>query len=237
MGAVTASFWDGVLTLCKAPFTANLVEIFDDWQRWEGGGAENNPLNSERRMPGSRPYNSAGVQSYQSVASGASATAQDLLNGRYPAILAAMRANEPIDNWSVEPIPDEIDTWGTHGFATYLRQLTPTQGDTMTPQQAQMLLDIWHAVVPSSSTILATAGARPEGETEDIHGQGAVYTVSGLFKQYVPAAALAEYVARYGAVHDWSGAPYALDRLIEVTASGYPLLPTTEQTPPAPVPA
>jgi hypothetical protein len=76
---------------------------------------------------------------------------------------------------------------------------------------------------------LASAGKRPAGETLDIHGQGAVYLVNGVFKQYVPAAALSQYIGEYGAVQDWSTRPYVLDRLVEVTATGYPLLVTTAQ--------
>lgn len=135
-----------VCSLCHAPFTGNLTTVFETWQRFEGGDAAYNPLNTELVMRGSRPYNTAGVQSYVSAASGASATAQTLMNGRYNAILAAMRANTPIDSWSVAPIPAEIDTWGTHGFAAYLRQLTPAQEDDVTPQLAQMIVDIWDAL-------------------------------------------------------------------------------------------
>jgi hypothetical protein len=96
-------------------------------------------------MSGSTPYNSVGVQNYTSAASGASATAMTLLNGRYSAVVAAMRADTPFDNWSVAPIPDEVDTWGTHGFATHLRSLTP-QEDDMTPQQATQLQEVWEAM-------------------------------------------------------------------------------------------
>lgn len=145
MGAVNTAFWESVFSLCRAPLTTNLLTIFTTWQHYEGGNALNNPLNTERVMTGSRPYNTAGVQDYATETSGASATAMTLLNGRYPAVLAAMRANTPIDSWSVEPIPTEIDTWGTNGFATYLRTLTP-QEDDMNAQQAQQLQEVWEAI-------------------------------------------------------------------------------------------
>jgi hypothetical protein len=125
MGDVTNAFWESVFSLCRAPLTTNLIVIFTTWQHYEGGSARFNPLNTTRPANGSTPYNSAGVQQYASEASGASATALTLLNGRYPSIVAAMRADTPMDSWSIAPIPDEVDTWGTHGFATHLRTLTP----------------------------------------------------------------------------------------------------------------
>lgn len=61
---------------------------------------------------------------------------------------------------------------------------------------------------------LASAGVRPKGETLDPNGQGAVYLIIGDTKRHIPgfeAAALPQLEAAYGAIKDYSAAPFLLD--------------------------
>lgn len=126
MSAQPVSFWQKVLEYVNALPTANNISILQKWQPFEGGNAAFNPLNTTQKEPGSTEYNSAGVQNYPSQAVGEIATAKTLINGYYAHILLALRTDISINDWSKYPIPEEVDTWGTHGFATYLRSLSPT---------------------------------------------------------------------------------------------------------------
>lgn len=184
MSVVSTSFWESVFSLCRAPLTTSLVSIFDEWQRAEGGIAANNPLNTTRPMRGSTRYNDAGVQDYPNAATGAAATAMTLLNGRYPAIVEAMRANKPLSAWSAAPIPAEVDTWGTHDFSNYLRHLPPEEDD-MDAQEHQMLQDVWEAFFSAA----APNGPAPWSNVEIIRRQ--LVTVGAPYNLHpgpVPAA-------------------------------------------------
>lgn len=92
------------------------------WAAYEGGTAQYNPLNTEFRMPGSWNYNAAGVQSYPSLDAGIRATLATLGNGLFPDVIAAITKNLTLQEWANDPlVAIQIDRWGTHGFADYLR--------------------------------------------------------------------------------------------------------------------
>jgi hypothetical protein len=85
------------------------------WGLAEGGRARNNPLNTTEPWPGATDYNSAGVKNYPTGAAGIQATARTLLNGRYPGIVAELRAGRASARQIVVRHRAEFDTWGTGG--------------------------------------------------------------------------------------------------------------------------
>lgn len=123
---VRREFYSAVLLQISAPPSNNNAAILATWQRFEGGQALFNPLNTTTPMPGSSRYNSAGVQNYPNEGSGETATARTLLNGHYPQIVDAFRADTPMAEWyGNDAIIAEINTWGTHGFAAMLSHEQP----------------------------------------------------------------------------------------------------------------
>lgn len=125
MGAVPNSFMADVLAQIRAPESGVNIQNLQTWRRYEGGTALWNPLNDTDRRPGSTEYNSAGVQNYPNAAIGVSATAGTLQNGRYTAILVKLRDSAPLALWNDPSVLEQINTWGTHGFAAYIRTLAP----------------------------------------------------------------------------------------------------------------
>lgn len=120
---VPNSFMANVLTRIRAPVTPNAVRNLQTWERYEGGNAEWNPLNTTDRHPASTDYNSAHVQNYPTAAEGELATAQTLMNGRYSAILVKLRTGAPLAAWNEPSVLEQIATWGSVGFANYIRTL------------------------------------------------------------------------------------------------------------------
>lgn len=116
--------WNGweksVLEWLQFPATSDNVEFLDEWQKYEGGTAAYNPLNTTLEMPGSTEYNSAGVQEYQSAEQGAEATVSTLKNGYYPDVLAALKSGAPLQYENRSALIADIRTWGTTGFADAL---------------------------------------------------------------------------------------------------------------------
>lgn len=137
MGAVDDSFYSSVLNLIGAPLTQNTLQLCRDWQRFEGGSAAWNPWNTTQWAVGATVYNSAGVKNYPDEATGEHATAATLTNGYYPDVLAALQHDLPAYEWGMNPaIINEINLWGTHGFAAYLAQIAqqppkPHKGEPM----------------------------------------------------------------------------------------------------------
>jgi len=92
--AFESSFFSDI----KAPNTAANRAMLEQWMRYESGNNPmqwNNPMNSELRMAGSVSANKAGVQKYKTIAQGAQADANTLLNTKgesYDKIIAAFRA-------------------------------------------------------------------------------------------------------------------------------------------------
>lgn len=123
---VTDTFWSSLCALFGQSHYSNSVIMLRKWQSFEGGNAEWNPLNTTENWPGAWLYNSSGVKNYRTQEDGINATAATLRNGHYPSIVWALENNVPVDSWSKAPIPAEVDTWGTHGFAAYLRTMPPT---------------------------------------------------------------------------------------------------------------
>lgn len=148
MGAVDDGFYDGVLQEIGAPASPNTLSLCRTWQSYEGGSAAWNPWNTTQKSPTSTDYNSAGVQNFPDEQTGIEATVITLRNGYYPDVLAAFRADLPASQWGLNPaIIDQINTWGTHGFAAYLQSIAqqPTQPKEVAPMFGPVVVHITDA--------------------------------------------------------------------------------------------
>lgn len=106
--------------LCRkigAPWTPANDIYLRAWAMAEGARARWNPFATTQRMPGSTTTmnvngtpNSAGVQDYLSWQQGVDATAKTLLNGYYPALVAALRKG---DNAMATAKALAASPWGT----------------------------------------------------------------------------------------------------------------------------
>ena len=106
-GGVVKGFESNFFKDIKAPNTQANREILEQWMRYESGSDSmrwNNPMNSTLRMPGSTSKNKVGVQAYKTVAQGAQADANTLLNTKgvgYDKIIDAFRSGNDKDKlWS-----------------------------------------------------------------------------------------------------------------------------------------
>lgn len=92
MAAPGVANWQSVLLGMLGYKDTPQNELFlADWQRAEGGNAENNPFNTTQPGFGSiGNYNSVGVKRYGTPMQGLKATAATLRNGRYQGILDAL---------------------------------------------------------------------------------------------------------------------------------------------------
>jgi len=86
-----------------------------------------NPLNTTQPWPGAIDVNPVGVKQYRTLGDGAGATLATLNNGRYPAILANLRASLPA-SWWTGAARTELDTWGT---GQVWLDFVPLTGDVM----------------------------------------------------------------------------------------------------------
>lgn len=156
-----ATLWAAaILQGIGAPTNQANISSMLGWFANEGGGGENNPLNTTLKTGASTgAINSAGVQGYNSPKAGVSATVATLRN--YPAIVAALRSGQGLANTSGKTA-SELSTWSGGGYSS----ITP---------------------VPSSARGLKIGkigygGTRPGGEStnQKDSGQG----VDQLFKDY-----------------------------------------------------
>lgn len=129
MGAVPNNFMANVLAQLKAPQTTVNIQSLQTWRQFEGGTALWNPLDTTEYRPGATPYNTFGgnlhVWNYPNAAVGEEATASTLKNGQYTAILVKLWDSAPLPLWNDPSVLEQLDTWGTHGFAAYIRTLQP----------------------------------------------------------------------------------------------------------------
>jgi hypothetical protein len=108
-----------MLAALGAPPTPSNMSSLKNWiQRetpWPPVSA-NNPLNTTQAESGSHSVNSVGVQAYPSAATGINATVTTLENGRYPAIVAALRAGKGLAGTG--PWNAELSTWSGGGYSS-----------------------------------------------------------------------------------------------------------------------
>lgn len=100
MTIVAGTAWaEEMLRTLKAPVTRHNVLALELWAESEGVKAyANNPLATTLRKPGSRNYNSAGVQIYAKPEDGGVAAAETLLHGapayNYGPVIKAFRTQD-----------------------------------------------------------------------------------------------------------------------------------------------
>lgn len=115
-GGSRSAFADAVLNAAGLPVTQANVNFMLAWMNREGTAASFNPLATTERIPGSVPLpgNSAGVQQYADLATGAQATARTLLNGNYGDVVAALKSG------SANPSAHYagLGTWSGGGYTT-----------------------------------------------------------------------------------------------------------------------
>lgn len=92
------------------PVTSENVRAMTAWAQAEGTDAAFNPLATTQSQTGATSFNSVGVKNYTSYDNGIDATVQTLTNGRYGAILTALRSGN-----SAEAVARAVadSPWGT----------------------------------------------------------------------------------------------------------------------------
>lgn len=119
----------------KAPVTEDNVYTFAGWFRNEGGGGQNNPMNSTE---GSEypAINSDGVRNYPTPEIGVAETAATLENGFYPAIVDSLRAGIGLANPDATAA-QELRTWSGDGYSSITPVVVPMP-PTPTPPEDDM---------------------------------------------------------------------------------------------------
>jgi len=114
------SQWEqGFLTAIAAPVTTANVKFLRLWAKLEGvKSSAKNPLATTQDAKGATNYNSVGVKNYPDLQTSVAATAATIKNGRYPAILSALRSGDPSkylkqDHNAQKNALSEASTWGT----------------------------------------------------------------------------------------------------------------------------
>lgn len=106
------SLWAAaILTMLNAPTNRTNVSYMLGWFHQEGGGGQNNPMNTKLQTSdsvGQLGGAAAGVQDYGTPAGGVRATAQTLLTN-FPNIVTSLRAGEGIPNTPANAT--ELHSW------------------------------------------------------------------------------------------------------------------------------
>ena len=93
------------------PVTKENLRFLSTWQAFEGGATKNaatyNWWNSTRGSQYPR-INSVGVRAYPNFATGVRYTAETLNNGRYPDIMAGLKAGNP---YATPGVADDLSVW------------------------------------------------------------------------------------------------------------------------------
>lgn len=98
-----------------APATnANIISV-NSWQSREGGGGQNNPLNTTLNCCGAiGNFNSVGVKNYPTPADGVRANANTLLGGGYSDVLLALRSGRGLCGQSFAG----LSRWSGGGYSS-----------------------------------------------------------------------------------------------------------------------
>lgn len=112
------------------------------WFEREGGGGENNPMNTTLETEDATgSINSAGVKNYRTPAAGVAATVYTLEHG-YPAIVAQLRAGKSLATTS-GAVASELSKWSGGGYS---------------------FLDPIRVKLPAGGTFKATIAVDPDGK-------------------------------------------------------------------------
>lgn len=124
-------FFSDTLRLIGAPDTPANRKFLKTWQKHEGGWTNNsasfNPLNTTHG-PG-KGINSVGVKAFADYGTGVRATAETVLNGRYPNIVAGLRSGNPYNS----DISGDLSIWVSGSPTKGLRYAQRVMGQRSTP--------------------------------------------------------------------------------------------------------
>lgn len=116
-GSAATSWADAILADLGDPQTSANIQTLVDWFNSEGGGGQNNPLNTTLRTSGSSgSINSVGVQSYSTPAAGAAADAATISGGGYPGIVSALQSGQGFVGSTSKEIAAELGKWSDNGY-------------------------------------------------------------------------------------------------------------------------
>lgn len=135
---------EAILQACDAPRNDATVGSMLAWFNREGGGGENNPMNTTLDTPDATgSINSDGVKNYRTPDAGVAATVLTLRSG-YPAIVNELRTGRGLDqkNATVEA---ELSKWSGGGY------------DSLSPVKVNI-------VQPAAGTFKATLSVDPDGK-------------------------------------------------------------------------
>jgi len=94
--------------------TNSRLDFLAAWAQAEGGTARFNPLNTTEKVPGSKAYNSAGVQHYSDALQGIAATLLTLRLHYYDRLRAALAADGISALEILSRSTSDVRTWGTN---------------------------------------------------------------------------------------------------------------------------
>jgi len=138
MAANLDRFFGDVLKAAGAPNTSANRQFLRNWQKHEGGWTNNsasfNPLNTTQG-PG-KSINSVGVKAFADYGTGVKMTAETMLNGRYPNIVAGLRSGNA---YNVDSRSD-LSVWVSGSPTKGLRYANKVLGrkSTSEPRQSRV---------------------------------------------------------------------------------------------------
>lgn len=114
--------WDTALeTTLSVTHTAANGKFLDEWASTPEGSCQNNPLSAVLVFGDSKHCKHVSgnvyVQAYSSHAHGIAATAQQLSESPYAAILDALKSGDPVTFPDWQLTVGSLGTWGAHQFA------------------------------------------------------------------------------------------------------------------------
>jgi len=111
-GASQTAWSKSLLASLGVPQTSGNIASINAWQQREGGGGQNNPLNTTWPMPGATSFNSVGVKNYVSIQQGLEATVLTLRGGGYSDILMYLQSGKGFVGVSLAG----LSRWSGNGY-------------------------------------------------------------------------------------------------------------------------
>ena len=112
------SGWAGqLLTVLGDKNTTANLKFLNEWHSFEQTNCANNPISASQSWAGSSECK-APVRNYRTRADGLQATAAQLHDAKYSAILAALKSGDPYGYSDSFTVSQELDTWGSLTFST-----------------------------------------------------------------------------------------------------------------------
>jgi hypothetical protein len=97
--------------------TQNDIDFLNLWHIDTSNLGKDNPIDATEAWPGSTVVNDFGIRDYPTRSAGIHATAKQLHQPQYAAILAALRSGNPYTVRDVTKVTNELKAWGSVTFA------------------------------------------------------------------------------------------------------------------------